>query len=469
MPSIPVPTLKSINSIPKLKERSCDFFGRITCNIFQPLFPQRDASQQGNIPEHGNVLERRTVDSRQISTISSLVDRDNRSVRHAASSQLHDSQKENFGLYALKHHRNSASKSGSFQSQKSGSRSTVENQNHELFQPCRATSLDSSSSQGTVIHDDGGYYEINLSEDESGSEKMNRIKSPKIESNLRSDPMKNAERGDKSAVSTNEPKIVPPVPPKRVKSKSRQKQPQPQALFVPSEKSNGAKPLVERSLHSQRTKVMAEKHHNPRDTINESDFQSSEHGKDSTPVINKKIVKTGSQFEQINVSKNKSELFRIANTNSRMIASAPNETYPSPTPAARQIETSRRKLQRQSRSSAKSVDIFDSTNPSNAFHDFEEVLKIAPVVAVDRESNENGNENLNHNHSLPKRSSRVTIKNMETYRRSSSSTGSNFNSSRDSNGNAESNKTWKISTDSNEITVYAHNKVQDDLEEEIIV
>lgn len=464
MPSIPVPTLKSINSIPKLKDRSCDFFGRITCNLFQPLFPQRDASQSRNTPEHGNVLERRTVDSRQISTISSLVDRDNRS----GSLQLHDSQKENFGLYALKHNRSSASKSGSFQSQKSGSRSTVENQNHELFQPCRATSLDSASSQGTVILDEGGYYEINLSEDESGSEKMNRIKTPKIKPNLRSDPMNNAERGVKSAVSTKQPKIVPPVPPKRTKSKSRQKQPQPQpqTLFVPSEKSNVAKPLVERSLHSQRTKVMAEKHQNPTDTINKN-----EHVKDSIPVRNEKIVKTGSQFEQINVSKNKSELFRIANTNPRMIASAPNETYPSPTPAVRQIETSRRKLQRQSRSSAKSVDIFDSTNPSNAFHDFEEVLKIAPVVAVDRDlvSNGNGNDNQNHNHSLPKRSSRVTIKNMETYRRSSSGTGSNFNSSRDSNGNAENDKTWNISADSNEITVYARNKVQEDLDEEIIV
>lgn len=457
-----MPTLKSINSIPKLKDRSCDFLGRITCNLFQSHLSQRSA------PQSGNVLERRTVDSIQISTISSLVDRDSRNAVHGGGSQSHDSQKENFGLYALKHTRSSASKRGSFHSQQSGRHSSVENQNHEHFQPCRASSIDSASSNHTVIHDEGGYCEIDLSDESISDEIINRVKSAKIKSNLNSKHI--AEKGVESVVDSRRPRVGPPVPPKRVKSKLRQRksQPQQQELYVPSEAPpSNDRQLVERSLHSQRNKLTAQKRFNAMETMNENDIHSVGRGNGSVQPKNEIYTKMGGQLKQINVSKNTSELYRIVGSNSRMITTATIEKYPQMSPSVRQIEATRRQLQRHSQSSVRSVDIFKSTNQSNAFDDFDEVLQIAPVVAVDRYSVANEHVDVNRNQNRLKRSNRVTIKNMEMGRRSNSGDRSKID--RGSNANTQCNKTWNLSADSNELTVYSHDKLHGDLDEEIIV
>lgn len=449
MPSIPVPTLKSINSIPKLKDRSCDFLGRITCNLFQSHLPQR------NVPQSGNVLERRTVDSRHISTISSLVDKNGQNAVHEGGSHLHESQKENFGLYALKYSRSNASKCGSLQSQKGGSRSTVENQSHEHFQPCRASSIESSSSQQSVAHDEEGYCEIELS-DESATEEVrtNRVKSAK-----------NAEKVIENAIESNRLRAVPPVPPKRVKNKIRQRQPQTQQqkLYIPPEAPCGDGELVERSLHSQRIKLSSEKRFSPKKLMNQTDMQSAKYDHDSVRPKNDRIEKMSNQFEQINVRKNKSELYRIAGSKSSSTVKATIEEH-QPSPSVRQNGSKRRNLHRHSLSSVKSVDIFKSTNELHAFDDFDDVLEVVPVVAVDRYSVPNECIDENRNRNRPKRSNRVKIRNMEMNRRSGADDRSTV--SRDNNAN---NQTWNISTDSNELTIYSHEKLTGDLDEEIIV
>lgn len=444
MPSIPVPTLKSINSIPKLRNRSCDFLGRITCNLFQSHLPQR------NVPQSGNVLERRTVDSRHISTISSLVDKDGQNGLHEGCSQLHESQKENFGLYALKYSRSNASKRGSLQSQKSGNRSTVENQNHEHFQPCRVSSTGSSGSPPSVVTDEEGYCEIEFSDESAAEEnRMNHVKSGK-----------NAEKVIESVVDS--PRAGPPVPPKRVKNKIRQQQPQQQKLYIPSEAPCGDKELVERSLHSQRIKLSSEKRFCPKKTINNNDLKSVL----NVQPKNEQNEKMGNQFEQINVRKNKSELYRIAGSKSSRNVNAKIEEY-QPSPSARQLGSTRRNLHRHSLSSVKSIDIFKSTNDLNAFDDFDDVLEVAPVVAVDRYSVPNECVDENRNRNRPKRSSRVTIRNMEMNRRPIADDRSMV--SHDNNANNANNQTWNISTDSNELTIYSHKKLTGEFDEEIIV
>lgn len=450
--SIPVPNLKSINSnIPKLKNRSCDFFGRITCNLFQSHAPP------SNEPQSRNVLERRTVDSTQISTISSLVD----------TSQVRgDNQKENFGLYALKHSRSSASKRGSFQSQNSASRATVETRNHEHFQPCRAASIESASSQQSVVPDEGGYYEIDLSDDsDSEAIKMSRLRIVK---------QKSIEQNVESVVESNRPKATPPVPPKRVKSKLRPQKPKPQQqkLFVAPEAS--PRQFVERSLQSQRNKLTTGKRFKQIGIVKKTDIQSVEEPVSGVEQSrNEKIINRDTPSRQFNVSKNKSELYRINGLKS--IANAKNEKYPQPSPSVLPIEGKRRTLHRYSPSLGQNVDIFKSTNQTDAFEDFDKVLQIAPVVAVharqetcapiNRYSDSLGNEcaDENRNQNRPKRSNRVTIKNRELGRRSKVI--------RDSNANTEHeyNKNWKISADSNEITIYSHDKLHGELDEEIIV
>lgn len=443
IPSIPVPTLKSINSIPKLRNRSCDFLGRITCNLFQSHLPQR------NVPQSGNVLERRTVDSRHISTVSSLVDK-------GGPSAVHESQKENFGLYALKYSRSNASKRGSLQSQKGGSRSVVENQSHEHFQPCRASSIGSSSSHQSAFHDEEGYCEFELS-DESAAEEvsMNRVKSAK-----------STKKVTANVLDSNRPRAVPPVPPKRVKNKIRQQQPQQQKLYIPSQAPCVDKELVERSLHSQRIKLTSEKRFSPKKTINKNDMSSANYVNDSVQPKKEKIEKMSNQFEQINVRKNKSELYRIAGSKSSRIVNATIEEY-KPSPSVRQLGSTRRNLHRHSLSSVKSIDIFKSTNELNAFDDFDDVLEVAPVVAVDRHSVPSECDDENQNRNRPKRSNRVTIRNMETKRRSGADDRPMV--SRDNNANNTNNQTWNISTDSNELTIYSHEKLTGDCDEEIIV
>lgn len=376
------------------------------CNLFQSHFPARNQQQSGN------ALERRTVESKQISTISSLVKGSNGECDDG-NKQLHDIQKENFGLYALKYSRSSASKRGTFQSEKGAARPmSVENRNHEHFQPCRATSIDSNDSQRSVCHDEGGYVEVNFSDD-SNSDVIPASRMKVVRPKLKVPP--------------------PPVPPKRGKANTKPKHRQ-QKLYAPPEAQCNDGRFTERSLHSQRNKLTGSRFVVSR--VN--DIQS----------------------DPINRTRIKSELHRIAATKERTIASATIEQYPQsspPRPPTANVSTTRR-LQRHNQSSVKSIDIFQPTNQSDAFDDFDEVLQVAPVVVVDDYSGD-----VNHN-----KATRAI--HPVAHRRHSRGSSDLPKVIRDSNANGDySNKTWNISTDSNEIKIYSREKLPGDSDDEIIV
>lgn len=98
-----MPKLKPFTAspIPNLLQKN--FLNRITCN----LFPTSISSTSNNAADNHQTqpqttLERRTIKADHISTISSLVDRTNST---DDSSSNCDSQRYNYGLYALKYNR----------------------------------------------------------------------------------------------------------------------------------------------------------------------------------------------------------------------------------------------------------------------------------------------------------------------------------------------------------------------------
>lgn len=429
-----VPSFKLIVSMPELKNRSCDLLGRLTCNLFQSHFSQQNESQPRN------VLERRTIDSRQISTISSLVDKKG-TVCEEGDSKLHDSQKENFGLYALKYNRSSASKRGK---PVAGSRSSVTNQNHEHFQPCRSSSIDSNSQPGV----DGEYCEIDLTMSDDSDARRNEINRMEFARKCEHSKsfLKNSQNNMEDGVKKNST-VMAPEPPKRIRNISRHRQ-QPQKLDSSFAATANNRKSVNKSTHLQRHKLMTHNHSGQLEPIKQ----------------NNNIQSVGEQIGQIKLRKNQSELYRIAGSNSRI--NDPNNKYPPRKPCVRQQATTRRKLLRHNQSSVKSVDIFKSTNESNVFDDFDEVLQVAPIVAV---ANDQSYVTTNQSKNESKKSSRTTIKKMEMDYRSRVSDTPNI--SRDQNANSEYTNTWKISADSNEITIYSSEKFNDELgaDEEIIV
>lgn len=64
------------------------------------------ATEQNTEPSASEHLERRTIDSKHISTVSSLVATKSEDDIGISSSKAKESQRNNFGLYALKFHRN---------------------------------------------------------------------------------------------------------------------------------------------------------------------------------------------------------------------------------------------------------------------------------------------------------------------------------------------------------------------------
>lgn len=91
-----MPNLKTFDAGPIPNLLQTNFLNRITCNLFNTN------NNAGNVDRNQTTLERRTIDTNHISTISSLVDR---SKVENESNIYYDSQKHNYGLYALKHNR----------------------------------------------------------------------------------------------------------------------------------------------------------------------------------------------------------------------------------------------------------------------------------------------------------------------------------------------------------------------------
>lgn len=127
-PSLGTTKFPTSTSLTNFKQESYKILNRISCHLFPHT--NHNSNQSG-----ANILERRTIQSTQISTISSLVDK---------TKLDYDAQKENYGLYALKCNRN-ALKNGliisippvsSSSSPASAEPYNSNDINHEQFLPC---------------------------------------------------------------------------------------------------------------------------------------------------------------------------------------------------------------------------------------------------------------------------------------------------------------------------------------------
>lgn len=145
-----------------------NIFNRITCNLFgsqlqhnnQHRAHGQSAAGNGGIatsfqshPPIANILERRTIQSTHISTISSLVDRTK--VINSTENSGSNSQRDNYGLYALKCNRSAAKRTGIIMNITSNE---LKNQSayeikHEQFQPCRRSTAAGAAGRGAANRD----------------------------------------------------------------------------------------------------------------------------------------------------------------------------------------------------------------------------------------------------------------------------------------------------------------------------
>lgn len=170
-------------------------------------------------PEHRCELERRTIDTKHISTVSSLV-ATNRDDDTGKSSISKESQRNNFGLYALKFHRNLATHANKFmnfkkdldkRSKSSNNKTVAEStvcespefnasranrSKHEYFKPCyEQTHYTGTGARYDREFDDGSNIEV---WNHSNRFQRNRLKN------------------DSQNIS-NEPIVRAPIRPRRIK------------------------------------------------------------------------------------------------------------------------------------------------------------------------------------------------------------------------------------------------------------
>lgn len=425
MPSIPVPTLKSINTLPtNLKERNCSIFDRITCNLFH--------TKHGASSKPGNVLERRTIESIHISTISSLVDKTKVSNN---SPNLCDSQRDNYGLYALKYNRSVKAKRGgvimnltstedSPHHEASASPLTTTNvmtipktpalpyeYKHEHFQPCQSSvDIEIDKKPSTHITDSNEYYKIEFSE-ESGLKELKHVVDKSNDKNCENNKMKQTT----FATPLKHGKLTP-VPPRRVKNIPQKASPKTIERNTMQPKQNHRKnklapspPLVRSTppLHQIDLNVQFACDSNSKNlNKNQMDHRFSANIENDSRCLNVDLV---NDKKALDLRKNKSELFRIVemdndhnfdknipnkndsnNNNSDSLhlnehnsnnKHKQNDNYLPPT-HTNQTQRMQRKWIQPNRSSVESVDIFRTLNDTDAFNDFDEVLSVEPVVSV---------------------------------------------------------------------------------------
>lgn len=116
-----------------------------------------------------NSLKRQTIDSKHISTISSIIDKSELESKHI---RRVETQKSNFGLYALKFNRNEAKRSASFNPSSSIERFQWSNEErqtstiapnaikHEYFEPCQMNGQCETDRCYVEATDQDEYYRI---------------------------------------------------------------------------------------------------------------------------------------------------------------------------------------------------------------------------------------------------------------------------------------------------------------------
>lgn len=340
-PPMKIPRLARINKIPlnHIKEEGCKIFGRISGRVF-------DTSSSGNIPE------RRTIQTKQISTISSLVD------HNKVSSVLQlENQEDNNGNYAPKNNctseitLNVKPLSSILQMPSPASQST--DIYHEKFMPC---SRQEFSPPPSVHHQ---YF--------THDQHITAINTYK---NLDSESLKHL---DMPSTKIEHSKNMPPTkiapPPRRKKLSSAIQQ--------------NTTHLVENKVAL--TKSSKTKHHAPHPPIlslqpNKSwknvddDFNSDKRKPNvqSSPTIYEHTT------SELTMTKNLSELYRIANLKVHVGSVDTDSVLTINSP----ISVGVAKLKKNSAMKhTDSVNIFE-TNNENAFSDFVDELSFEPVVSV---------------------------------------------------------------------------------------
>lgn len=442
-PSVSIPKLRRIDSLPSTK--TCDIFYRLTCNLFQSPFSQRSSNKAT-----GNSLERRTVDSTHISTISSLVDR----TRCDSNIQMHESQKENFGLYALKYNRSSASRRGSVlkiltpnggsprRKLSTNSSAAAYNFKHEHFQPCRSA-YDDNDSDASNDNAANEFCRIELSEGEclNGLKNSAARKNDKNCKNMKIQQSESESNGNDLAAP-----VPAPVPPRRVKSVPLTRpradplaQLKANLQFIDDETNNSKSSNQSESSPHQKAEVECS-------TVTQQHKMRSP--RVQTIKSNASAIATENQsLSSARLARNKSELCRLGDSGENATNGGEDKNG-NREPAREERCAAKRKLVRQSGPlAAKSRDIFAKADDSQAFSDFDEVIRIAPVVAVDRNSNyECGTPDAP---TAAKSEKRVTLKGT----RENGSPNKAFGRGR---------ATVNISTDSNEIRIYSREHTSDD-------
>lgn len=466
LPQVSVPKLKTFDSLPKL--RTYNILDRLTCNLFQ----SSQFSNRSTTKTPGNVLERRTVDSAHISTISSLVDR----TRRDSSLQMHESQKENFGLYALKYNRSVASQRGSalgilstnvrspqrkFSAHSSGSAGAGDCI-HEHFQPCQ-TGRDYGANSVPNERNGNEYYKIQFDGDEC-SKGSNGLAPTKTNKNCRNIKIQQIESD------TNRQTVRAPTPPKRVKNlpsarprADRSAKAKAKIEFLDDEMNHNEsiQPLEESAAH-QTTRAKCA-------IVTQQQQMRSPRVQEIKSNMCTSSITTQNQFVPTpRLMKNKSELYRIADSGKCLRKNAGDGDDDSANGNGKSMghsTSARRKLVRQcGSSSTESHDIFATTNGAFAFNDFDKAIQTAPKVPVDggrsRTTRECSNRMVSETETISKLHKRVTLRGIKINSESTESLGY---------GERNTGETINVSTDSNEIRIYSHQQIDTDSDDGITV
>lgn len=365
----------------------------MTCNLFSNHLHNHGNSTSGSSlppplpptsPNHGNILERRTIQSTHISTISSLVDD-----TKVSTQQCHESQRDNYGLYALKYNRMAARQTGVLMNiSTSNELNRGHNQNqyemkHEHFEPCETAENDLSSLSYAMENRE--YYKIEFSEEgglrsshhsRQASRKLHAAggvsEKAKVEKTKLGQAYECGGTGARNHSDDQRPKRAAPIPPVRVNKAVAPKAVAPMAVapkavvntFSPSSSSASESSgtveslpaiLTHRSSHREVRNIQPKVFNIP---------------------ITKKTTEITARAIAIEAQVKRTQLFR-----------SPKNENLATISIAKAARTSALAPIKRGSSSDDSVNIFRPGNTTNAFDDFDEIFIDEPVHTVDSINN----------------------------------------------------------------------------------
>lgn len=405
MPPLKTPALgthkfPSSTSLTSIKQESYKILNRISSHLFPP-------SANTTTSNRPNVLERRTIQSTQISTISSLVD------KTKSETFSYDAQKENYGLYALKCNRN-ALKNGliisvpppsqqSFQSQHHSSSSFNSNDiNHEKFLPCNQSTDIVSVHHTNFNHDTnfnslntashGDFYKIEFNETVADyCSSSGRI--PENNSKQFYDNTNGVVNNERNFSQTKE--NVRKVPPPRKKKFMPTLQSE-EIRKVPPVKSINKMKAPSVPISTPHTLCVQK----PVELQNNISLVASNN---SSKLLMQKTNSDDFLIPMNNLKKNPSELYRIAemkvhrslDTLGTVLSAAPPVVSFATRSTTSVAPRAKRKNLIKQFSTTDSINIFEMNRHDDVFTDFNEVLYSVPVIPVLQELSQHRQTNYN--------------------------------------------------------------------------